>query len=84
MPTPDRGYDAATDEPRAHAPLEELLAAGQAAGELRDFDVFVMASTLQRTLDGLPYLLRSAPGLDLAAYADELVTLFDLATRRNP
>lgn len=77
-------YDAATDEPRARAPLEELLTAGQAAGELRDFDVFVMASTLQRTLDGLPYLLRSAPGLDLAAYADELVTLFDLATRRNP
>jgi AcrR family transcriptional regulator len=76
-------YDAATDEPRARAPLEDLLTAGQECGELRDFDVFVMASTIQRALDGLPYLLRSAPGLDLDRYADELVTLFDLATRRS-
>jgi AcrR family transcriptional regulator len=78
-----KSYDADADR-RARAPLEDLLSAGQRAGEFRDFDVFVMASTVQRALDGLPYLLRSAPDLDLGTYADELVTLFDLATRRSP
>jgi AcrR family transcriptional regulator len=61
--------------------LEEILRAGQRAGEFRAFDTFVMASTVQRAVDGLPFLLRTRPDLDLAAYADELVTLFDRATR---
>jgi AcrR family transcriptional regulator len=80
-----RSYDADTDRrARARAPLEDLLSAGQRSGEFRDFDVFVMAGTIQRALDGLPYLLRSAPGLDLGTYADELATMFDLATKRSP
>jgi hypothetical protein len=40
-----------------------------------------MAVAIQRALDGLPFLLRADPDQDLNAYAEELVTLFDLATR---
>jgi len=35
----------------------------------------------QRAIDGLPFLLATEPGLDIAAYAREDVTAFDLATR---
>ena len=72
------------DEQSALAPLQDILRAGQAAGEFRDFDVFVVASTIQRAIDGLPFLLQTAPDLDLTAYAEELVTMFDLATRPTP
>ncbi|NED89278.1 hypothetical protein G3I76_55555 [Streptomyces sp. SID11233] len=40
-----------------------------------------MATTIQRSIDGLPFLPRSEPDLDLASYAQELVELFDRATR---
>ncbi|MGW0481475.1 TetR family transcriptional regulator [Nonomuraea sp. NPDC003214] len=61
--------------------LEAILRDGQSRGEFRQFDTFVMAATIQRSLDGLPFLLRTKPDLDLDVYARELVTLFDLATR---
>lgn len=61
--------------------LQEILRAGQRDGEFRDFDTFVMAATIQRSLDGLPFLLQTRPDLDLPSYAEELVTLFELATR---
>lgn len=64
--------------------LEQILKTGQEAGEFRDFDPFVMAATIQRAIDGLPYLLRVAPGIDLDSVANELVTTFDLATRSAP
>jgi hypothetical protein len=44
----------------------------------------VLASTIQRSPDGLPFLLQTEPTLDLPTYAAELVTLFDQATRRMP
>ncbi|WP_202813557.1 TetR/AcrR family transcriptional regulator [Arthrobacter sp. ERGS1:01] len=62
-------------------PVEGILRRGQAAGEFRDFDPFVMATTIQRSVDGLPFLLEGTPELDLEAYARELVTLFRLATK---
>ncbi|WP_042432668.1 TetR/AcrR family transcriptional regulator [Streptacidiphilus anmyonensis] len=65
----------------AFAPLQEILDAGKRSGLFRAFDSFVMAATVQRSLDGLPFLLRTAPELDLDAYAEELVTIFELATR---
>ena len=61
--------------------VQDILRDGQSAGLFRDFDTFVMASAIQRSLDGLPFLLQTRPDLDLDAYGDELVTLFDLATR---
>ena len=63
------------------SPVEEMLRAGQAAGEFREFDVRVMAAVIQRAVDGVPFLLETHPDLDLGAYADELVTTFTLATR---
>src|ERR1700712_1205396 len=73
-------YNADTDG-EVVTPLQEILLAGQRSGEFRPFDAFVMATTIQRSIDGLPFLLRGKPDLDLTAYANELSELFDLATR---
>lgn len=63
--------------------LERILREGQASGEFRDFDPWVMATAIQRSVDGLPFALQANPGIDLAAYARELVTLFELGTART-
>lgn len=73
-------YDAATDR-GVLGHLQDIMRRGQASGEFRMFDIFVMAVTLQRSLGGLSFLRRTVPQLDLPAYAEELVTLFSLATR---
>lgn len=73
----------AGNEQTAVSPLEEILRSGQASGEFRDFDPAVMATLIQREIDGLPFLLDMRPGLDVAAYGREVVTVFDLATRRQ-
>jgi AcrR family transcriptional regulator len=67
----------------AVAHLEELLRAGQRSGEFRAFDVTVIATSIQRTIEGVPMLAESHPDLDFTACARELATMFDLATR-NP
>ena len=72
-------YDAATDR-SVVSPIEEILREGQAGGEFRDFDTRVMATTIQRAVEGLPFLLDSDPDLNLHSYARELTTLFELAT----
>ncbi|MEV4292155.1 TetR family transcriptional regulator [Nonomuraea bangladeshensis] len=61
--------------------LEAILRDGQERGEFRPFDTFVMAAAIQRSIDGLPFLLQTRPELDLEVYARELATAFDLATR---
>lgn len=76
---PDGHADA--DE-RACGFLERILIEGQRRGDFRDFDVQVMAMTIQRSVDMLPFALATDPGLDLARCARELTTLFDLGTRR--
>lgn len=78
------GFDyGAGEESQAVSPLEGILRAGQDAGEFRDFDVSVMATLIQRAVDGLPFLLAVRPDQDIAAYAHEVVTAFDLATRAS-
>ncbi|MEV0993886.1 TetR/AcrR family transcriptional regulator [Nonomuraea sp. NPDC050202] len=72
--------DAATDLSQL-AHLERLLAWGQESGEFGPFSTRVMAMTVQRSLDGLPFLLEADPEADLAEYADELAALFARATR---
>jgi len=47
------------------------------------FDTRVMAAVIQRAVDGLPFLLATYPNIDVDAYAREVVTLFELATRRT-
>lgn len=77
-------YDA--DSERASTSgISEILQWGQAEGVFRDFDVRVMATTIQRSLDGIP-LAQSTdpdPDPDLDTYARELVELFTLATQKR-
>jgi AcrR family transcriptional regulator len=78
------GFDYGPGDERAVvSPLEGILRAGQEQGEFRDFDVTVMATLIQRAVDGLPFLLAVRPDQDIAAYAREVVTAFDLATRAS-
>lgn len=73
-------YDTATDDVVV-SPIEDILRAGQANGTFRNFDPKVMATLVQRSIEGLPFLLEREPHLDVAAYAAEVTTVFDLATR---
>lgn len=75
-------YDSSADQPATSA-VERILSEGQSAGEFRDFDPLVVATTIRRAVEGLPFLLESHPDLDLRRYAQELVTMFELATRRE-
>jgi AcrR family transcriptional regulator len=72
-----------TTERTVVSPIEEILRRGQAEGEFRAFDTRVMAVVIQRAVDGLPFLLATYPDIDVNAYAQEVVTLFELATRRT-
>ena len=65
-----------------HKPaLEQILSDGQDAGEMRDFDVQVMAGLMRSSVTHTMTLaLRANPGLDPQHWARELVTTFDLAT----
>ena len=64
--------------------VEQILRLGQQRGEFRAFDPRIIAATVQRSVDGLPFLLDSMPDLDPRAYAQELITLFELGTRWRP
>lgn len=75
-------YGAASAEPM-RAPLEALLRNGQQAGGFCDFDVHVMAVTIRGAIDALPSLFIANPQLDADRYAQELVALFDRATRKE-
>ena len=76
-------YDAGQDR-AAKSPVEQILRAGQASGEFRVFDVTVMATMIQRAVDGLPFLLAADPDFDTRTYAAEVITAFELATRAGP
>lgn len=72
---------AAADDRTAESHLVTILRLGQDTGRFRSFDPRVMAMVVQRSIEGLPFLLHNDPDLDTAAYARELITLFELATR---
>ena len=63
--------------------LEALLRQGQEEGEFRAFDLRVMAVTIRQAIDVVASLLAAHPNLDTDSYAQELVTLFDRATRKE-
>jgi hypothetical protein len=77
-----RTYDADSDQ-RAIGAVEQILRRGQDDGTFRTFDPFIMGSLVQRSVDGLPFLLETQSDLDLGVYAEELVETFDIATRRT-
>jgi AcrR family transcriptional regulator len=78
----DAPVDLAPSFELAVAELENLLRHGQKRGEFREFSTRVMAVTLRNAIDGLASMLSADPNLDLKTYANELATLFDLATRK--
>ncbi len=65
------------------SPIEQILIDGQRSGDFRAFDTSVLATLVQRAVDGLPFALAADPGLDVQAYGAEVVTVFELATRRE-
>ncbi len=73
-------FDPAVGEARRIG-FNNILSRGQELGEFRRFNVDVMTTTIIEALDVIPQQVVENPDLDLKAYAHELVTLFDLATR---
>jgi AcrR family transcriptional regulator len=71
----------AEDDQEVVGHVESILRQGQTDGEFRSFDARMVATFVQRAVDGLPFLLESVPDLDCAAYAREMVDLFDLGIR---
>jgi TetR/AcrR family transcriptional regulator, fatty acid metabolism regulator protein len=70
-----------TFEPAVNA-LQNLLRSGQEQGEFREFSTRVMAVTIRNAIDALAPQLAAYPELDLKIYANELATLFNVATRK--
>jgi TetR/AcrR family transcriptional regulator, fatty acid metabolism regulator protein len=66
------------------ADVQRALELGQADGSRGQFSARVVAVTMKAALDALLARLASDPDLDLKAYGDELVALFERATRANP
>lgn len=64
--------------------LMQLLRAGQAAGDFRDFDARSVALIIRGAIDTASGRLVTDPGFDLCAYTRELVTLVQLATQNRP
>jgi hypothetical protein len=75
-------YDA-TSEQTAVSPIERILHWGHEIGEFRAFDVQVMATSIQRSIEGPTFLLTGNPELDLNVYSRELVAIFELATHKT-
>ena len=76
-------YDPSIELPRRDG-FVEILEWGQRDGEFRPFSVPVMVTTIIEAIDAVPQQQVVEPDLDLDAYAAELVSLFDHATRNAP
>jgi len=63
--------------------LETILRDGQATGEFRPMDTKSVAMAVRGALNGAILEIAADPDYDALGYADELVTMFDLATRRS-
>lgn len=77
------GPDALASGEAAIAGVEGILRWGQETGDFRTFDVRVMATTIQRAIEAIPFALVHDPALDLDLWAAELVRTFTLATERH-
>lgn len=63
---------------------EYIFELGQKRREFREFPTCAMAIALRQAIDGAVLHAARDPHFDVAAYCEELVTVFDLATRRTP
>lgn len=66
------------------ADVQRALELGQAGGSRGQFSARVMAVSMKAALDALLGQLAADPELDLMAYGEELVALFERATGANP
>jgi TetR/AcrR family transcriptional regulator, fatty acid metabolism regulator protein len=66
------------------ADVQRALELGQASGSRGQFSARVMAVSMKAALDALLGQLAVDPELDLMAYGEELVALFERATRTHP
>jgi hypothetical protein len=63
--------------------LGKILEGGQQSGEFRAFPIRPMAVTIHSAINGALGEWVNDPKMSLAAYAEELITIFDLATRKD-
>jgi TetR/AcrR family transcriptional regulator, fatty acid metabolism regulator protein len=64
--------------------VTRILEHGQSRGTLGTFDARVIATVMKAALDGLLREFTDNPALDLEAYAAQLISLFERATRPDP
>ncbi|MER7504205.1 TetR family transcriptional regulator C-terminal domain-containing protein [Nonomuraea pusilla] len=82
-PEAKRRFNADMYDPCRHH-LEGILRRGQESGDFRDFSPATLAATVQGAIDGVMLQwVFDEEAIDLADCAAELVTMFDLATRRR-
>lgn len=72
------------DGASAIAPLRQLLASGQDAGEFGEFDPQVVALTIRAIVDGASYYFTENPGLDIDHHISETIRIFDRAIQLRP
>jgi AcrR family transcriptional regulator len=77
-----RRYQPGREEHALQA-LEAILRQGQDDGDFRAFDPRVMALTIRGAIDAVGSFLVAHPILEGEVYAQELVMLFDRATRKE-
>lgn len=63
--------------------LEQILSDGQAAGQFRTFDCRIMALTVSKAMEAALTDWAWNPDLDLLAYGEEIVALFDQGLRAD-
>lgn len=71
------------DDPSV-GPLAELLADGQASGELGEFDARFMAQQIRDSIDGAGNRAARDPGLDLGPYTARVLDLYLTAVQPSP
>lgn len=79
----DGGHQFAEDFEEEVVGLTEILASGQAAGDLRDFEPRSVARIILRCLDGVLGSWATNPGLDLAAERTALLDFISHAIRNE-
>lgn len=72
------------DAAQTTSAIESILADGQRAGEFAPLPVHATAMVIRQAIDGVLLELRVRPDLDLDAYAQDLVQVFDHIVRRHP
>ncbi|SMC01771.1 transcriptional regulator, TetR family [Rubrobacter radiotolerans DSM 5868] len=75
-------FDLATDEPQVSG-TEWILEKGQEDGEFRPFDTRVMALAIRAAIDRSAGHFAAHPDLDWKAYAREMASVFEHATRKT-